>query len=186
MFSSPRRYVVVTPEGEVVRGPMTVGSRVRRFDNFLLGFHQTRAVRLGSTILFAEGLEQAHECTGLRVMHEDGSDAHDAPWQLPCREEGGPFLSWVDMVVLGEHAAIVWSEYAGVHGDPTTETRVRMALLDADGRLASAPITVTRSSTASPFEGIRTSLWVDGEQLLVSHAVPEGLFVDTIGCAPLD
>ncbi|MGE0792162.1 MAG: hypothetical protein AB7S26_41200, partial [Sandaracinaceae bacterium] len=138
----PRRYVVVTPDGQVVHGPVVVGATDREYvhrGNVLSG----EAARVGRHVLFVEGGTVEVSCHSIRIIDEDGSNAHDAPWQLPCG-----YTSFVRLQALGEYAAVTYSEtFVTNPEDPTPSDHrfsatVTFVLLDEDGQLASEPVEV--------------------------------------------
>jgi hypothetical protein len=176
---SPLSYVVVSPDGEVLRGPVRVGTEMRRFDSAGLGSHQSRAVRMSSRILFTEPLEYAYKCSGLRIMNEDGSSAGDAPWQLPCRADPTRHVNWVELRPMGDRAVVAWSENSDpLDGSLVWSDDVWLALLDGEGRLASEPLAVTAaeaSAVASWVVDPETGRLIDG---VLGRTMPMSIWVD--------
>ncbi|MGE3633322.1 MAG: hypothetical protein AB7P00_25710, partial [Sandaracinaceae bacterium] len=194
----PRRYVVVTPEAEVVHGPVVVGATDREYLTRTI-ILSGEATRVGRHVLFVEGDTHEVPCHSIRVIDEDGSNAHDAPWQLPCG-----FTSFVRLQAMGEYAAFTYSEtFVTNPEDPTPSDHrftatVTFVLLDEDGQLASEPVVVTppdatptSEPSVNPFVSVPSSLWIDGEgSALVSYASqgarPAGLYVRRVGCRAID
>jgi hypothetical protein len=128
----------------------------------------------------------ATTCFRLRVVSDDGSDAHDAPWQLPCLREG--FERWVsplvDLEETSRGALLAWSERSGPRTvgfgtDPVATVRLRMALMNSNGTRGSDIIDVVRHDNALPVEYV-PMLAVEGEDIVVSYfdplADPPGLY----------
>ena len=128
----------------------------------------------------------ATTCYRLRVLDDDGSHAHDAPWQLPCLREG--FDRWVtplvDLEETSHGALLAWSERSGPRDvgwgtDPVATVRLRVALLTPNGTRGSEIIDVVRHDDSLPVE-YAPMLAVDGEDIVVSYfdplADPPGLY----------
>ena len=199
----PRRYVVLSPSGEVLRQPTIVGAQMQRFSTWPLGGQQGRAARVRDRLIFAEGLVNGDRCSGLRVMDEATRGLRDTPWQFSCRQEPDNDVFWVELKPYADQAAVVWSEH--LHAPFVTSTspwfeQVELALLDEQGRLASEPLRITPPEASAlqpvprtPRTGpagrpFMTSVWVDEPtgEILVSYAsVPDehrGVFVQRVRC----
>ncbi len=144
----PTRYAVVTSDGDLVSDPITVGGDWPRWSSTVGGW-QTPAVRLGDVVLFVEGYERADYCHVVRLMNLDGSHARNAPWQLPCFEDGTVATLSVELGTMGDVVVLAYSERR--IGDSTLYVtagddwfeRVVLVTLTAEGRLASDPVIVT-------------------------------------------
>lgn len=200
-----REYMIVEADGTVVFGPIDVGTTMERFP--ALDYGQGRAVRLGTSLIFAEYLRRGDICSGLRIMNEEGTNVRDTPWQLPCRSDDLLWVSWVELRAFGDHALVVWSEHADPFDAPAWSERVMLALLDDRGRLASEPLEVTPPGASALRNGAidretgalvnplfsrayRTSVWVDDESnAYVSYGSDSdehlGVFVRHVECEPL-
>jgi len=125
-------------------------------------------------------------CWALRTLNDDGSDAHDAPWQLPCLREG--MDRWVsplvDLEETSHGALLAWGERSGPRNvgfgtDPVATVRLRVALVASDGTRGSEIIDIVRHDNALPVDYL-PMLAVDGEDIVVAYfdplADPPGLY----------
>jgi hypothetical protein len=111
------------------------------------GFQPHAAVAPGGHVLFTQlsELGRQNRCHYLRVMEADGSNPHDAPWQLPCARQGVGYrvTSYPDLLPIeGLGVLLVWDERTG----PLTyisRQDVYAVLLTGDGRRASDVIRLT-------------------------------------------
>lgn len=110
-----------------------------------------RAVAVpGRKILFTERRSARNACHRIRVMNDDGTDARDGPWQLPCTERADTPLVVRDVELLSVPggAVLVWAQHSGgaspliLPGAPFEES-VRAVLLTPEGERGSEVLQVT-------------------------------------------
>ena len=195
---TPRRYVVVSPEGRVIHPPRVVGSDI--FRDSRRQYPQGRAARVGDHVIFVEGDVMDSICSRIRVMNEDGTGARDASWQPTCGS-----ATWFHVQAMGDHVGILYS-IVYVTDDSTTledaryDSAAAFVLLDEHGRLVSEQIFASpleAASTVAPSRSfllpLLTSLWVgpqeaDAEELTATvsyldrRSEPPGLFIQEIAC----
>lgn len=149
----PVHYFRFTPDGQIIGDPVRVG-RTGAQNTGMNGGQQVRAVRLDDTILFSEGAPpRADFCTLIRLMNLDGSEARDAPFQLPCVSDPRVVNFPVELGQSGDYAVMVYVERSRnpfgtiealhVTADVDWWESVKIALLTREGRLASEPLVVT-------------------------------------------
>lgn len=157
-----------------------------------------RAVALpGGRILFAECAQQtdpSRECHRLRIADRDGTDAHDAPWQLPCIESSGRTSLSLELVEIDGGAVVVWGERERTEIEIPAGTevmqRVRAAIITPEGDRGSEIVTVTDAG-ATAFTGpfpldFLISAASDGDRVAVGwqDARPSapGFYARTLQC----
>lgn len=149
------RYVRLSSDG-IPRSTTRVvggGANVAVTDD-TAGF-QPRGVRVGGHILFTERRGANSECYTIRVMDLNGNDADDAPWQLPCANDGGygdgPVVTWIHQLLSVPGAAvIVWYERTNVSSGVITNPAsyhegVFAVMLTEEGKRGSAVMRLTTS-----------------------------------------
>lgn len=97
----------------------------------------------------------ANYCFALRVMNEDGSRPHDAPWQLPCLDPSQPWKTWsMDLMPVPGGAVLVWTQRSKtgyVQPGDDYEEGIYAVLLTPEGKRGSEVIEVTDAdATALP------------------------------------
>lgn len=145
------RLLRLDSNGRLTGGPFSIGkAETRAAPNE--GGQQPRAVSLPEgRVLFSELRGRGNDCQGLRIVDDDGTGAHDAPWQLPCERDPSEWkTSSIELVEVPGAAVVVWAERTRYDGwlaasRPYVE-RVRAVLLTPEGRRGSEVITVTDDS----------------------------------------
>ena len=147
------RYIRLGPDGTPRSTSRIVGGGANAAVSDVRGGFQPRAVRVGERVLFTERRGSDAGCYTIRVVDVDGANAEDAPWQLPCADDGGyadgPVITWIHQLVSVPGAAvIVWYERTNVSGgiitDPATYREgVFAVMLTQDGKRGSAVMRLT-------------------------------------------
>lgn len=117
----PVRLLRIPKDGSMPEPPVIVGRRFTSPE----GGNQPRGVRVeGDAVLFTElrpksGASGAgsNRCHAIRIMRTDGSEARDAPWQLPCTR-GHVRTSMVELFAVDGGAILVWNERTEPELDP--------------------------------------------------------------------
>jgi len=122
-----------------------------------------RAVAVGGHVLFSQTRGSNEPCFRLRVMDLDGSDAEDAPWQLPCMDDSDVVVPDVELLAMPGAALLVWAERSGpwsrlVYPADRYVERVRAVLLTSEGKRGSAVVTVTDSAAGTLVYGAGVGL----------------------------
>lgn len=189
----------IRPDGAVTR-PRRVGSNSDRDWCSSNSGSLPRGVALpGGKILFAECAQRddrGRECHRLRIADRDGTDAHDAPWQLPCIENEARTSLSLELVAIEGGAVVVWGERDAWEGwvelpsGTELQQRVRAAIITPDGDRGSEIVTVTDAG-ATAFTGpfaldFLIAAAADGERAVVGwqDARPSapGFYVRTLRC----
>lgn len=160
------RYLRFSADGTVTSEPLVVGTTADPLSTVDGGF-QPRGVYAGNgRILFTERRGGTNNCHAIRVMNADGSDAHDAPWQLPCVGAEGwgperPITASVDLERVERGAILVYTEHSYVPdlyvtSDFPWREGIHAVLLDSDGRRGSEVVTVTDAAATALLDRPRT------------------------------
>jgi len=149
------RFVRLAADGTPTSMPRVVGGGENvAVAGEYAGF-QPRGVRVRQHILFTERRGATGQCYTVRLTDLDGDDAEDAPWQLPCADDGGsawgPVVTWIHQLVAVPGAAVlVWQERSNVSAsgeiisDPSSyHEGVFAVMLTEDGKRGSAVMTLT-------------------------------------------
>jgi len=142
------RLIRIADDNSLDAGPTLVGGD--HTNATVDGGYQPRAVVVpGDRILFTERRgDGENHCHAVRVMHLDGSDAKDAPWQIPCLRGADTFTSAVELEAVPGGAVLVWNEHTDIRGWITEdvehyEESIRAVLLTPEGQRGSEIVTVT-------------------------------------------
>lgn len=147
-------YLELTDEAEPVGPPKRVGGELGSSDS--PPFQPRTALVPQGRVLFTGNLAERETCHRLRVMRDDGGNAHNAPWQLPCMDDDR--LTWeVELVEIPGGAVLVWSERSGplsrlVEPDDDFSEAVHATILTSRGQRGSRVLEVTddEATTLSP------------------------------------
>lgn len=152
--------------------PRRVGSRRASING---AGAQARGARAGSRVVFLERELPLDDCYRIRVMNLDGSDAHDAPWQLRCERdvvrgmfdlpERAMITSFVDVLPMEGAVLLVWSEVPEPDRPEVMDPGgIRAVLLTPEGQRGSEIFDVT---TPAPLSGYFRAAY-DGERAVVA------------------
>ncbi len=140
-------FVRLAADGSLATQPIAVGGLPPY--SSVDGGNQPRAVAFDGRVLFTERRGSENTCHAIRVMDDDGTGAHDAPFQLPCYPwtevqwtAERPITASVELVQVPGGALLVWTEHNHVPSgyitrDVPWSEGVYAVLLDRDGRRGS-------------------------------------------------
>ncbi|MCZ7687312.1 MAG: hypothetical protein M5U28_54675 [Sandaracinaceae bacterium] len=140
-------FARLTEEGALASQPIAVGGLPPH--SSVDGGNQPRAVAFDGRVLFTERRGSENTCHAIRVMDDDGTGAHDAPFQLPCYPwtevqwtAERPITASVELVQVPGGALLVWTEHNHVPSgyitrDVPWSEGIYAVLLDRDGRRGS-------------------------------------------------
>lgn len=152
------RYARLDARGQPTSSSRIVGGGENTPCCDVTGGFQPRGVRVRDHVLFTERRGDSSFCYTVRVMDLDGDDVDDAPWQLPCADDGGdgdgPVVTWIHQLVAVPGAAVlVWQERTNLFvGEAFTEDitdparyheGVFAVMLTEDGKRGSAVMELT-------------------------------------------
>jgi len=170
------RFLRIDASGEPIGVPRRVGA-VAPIEDTDTGFQPRAATLPGGRVIFTDRQEGPNQCHRLRVMHDDGTDASDAPWQPACAGGDRPITNNVELLSVPGGAVFVWSERTRLPGAYVTSRdnyveRVRAALLTPEGQRGSEIIDVTdaEATTLYPFPRTETMGPVPGNFLPAAAA----------------
>lgn len=171
---NPHTFQPISPPRRVGRTP------ARRHG---VGFYPSATVVSGRLIFTERSSRDGNTCHLLRVADEDGSDAHDAPWQLPCFRAGSEsdlITTEPLLATVGDRAILVWDQRTGperiesVAALSEYDEGIFAVVLTPDGLRGSEIVRVTRedsSVTASDRPGsFLPSIAVEGDSVVVTWA----------------
>lgn len=136
--------------------------------------------------------DEGRMCQRIVVLDADGSNAHDAPWQLPCHRTtpGNLVTPYVEAVAVPTGVVLVWSErtgpvdLAGARMSSQRSTAVLAVLLTRDGRRGSSVLELVRHDAADPadtFFDLMPVVAADGASVVAGWLdptlTPPGLYV---------
>lgn len=195
-------YLRIRPDRSVAVGPVTVGHLEERLDPYEVG-RQPHAVAVGDGRVLMT--ERYGDCPLLVVFRDDGTDVHDAPWQLTCRSDRTRDTSVVMLAAMGDGALLVWEERERLEwserilpGEPYDEG-VYAAYINAAGQRASEIIRVTdeaaRTYAEPPASGTTPGSFLpfvatDGEDFAAitwsdQRGDTSGIYMARLRCEPL-
>lgn len=155
------RYVQIDADGTLLTSPVVVGLDLEDTHSTVDSGFQPRAVAIGDHVVFTERFGTTNTCHVLRLMNLDGSDARDAPFQLPCRSAdirdfrpGRRVTASIELLRLDAGTLLIYSEHT--YAGPETITAsypwseaIHAVLLDSDGRRGSDVVTVTDTAATA-------------------------------------
>ncbi len=195
-------YSRIDPITHAITPPVAVGNPPALVAGFAPGGWQPRAaVAPGGRIIFVERFvpevawSGARLCVRIGVFDDDGSHAHDAPWQLACRH-GGAITEWAELFSVREGVVLVWSERTGpaelvtARAVPDRLATINAVLLTRDGRRGSEILQIVRHDGSDPpeqFGDYEPMIAGEGERVVVGWVDPRGtpgLYVSSFDVVP--
>jgi hypothetical protein len=166
------RWMTLTGGSAPSDTPVSVGRYDLMMEN---GGAQPRGSAVGDRVAFFETARPDGTCFALRTMNRDGTAVADAPWQLPCMEQGPRRSSFVDLRPVSGAAIVTASD-----ATPGERPHIYASALTASGRRGSEVIDVAASSAqgASLFH-----IASDGDDLAIVYTDSDGAWLQHLSYA---